>query len=62
MTTDFHLPGTAPKARVDADYLPVGPQFFDTMKIPLVKGRMFTPEEFALADKARTIRRPGRRS
>jgi predicted permease len=48
MTTDFHVPGTAPKARTEADYLPIGPGFFDTMKISLVKGRMFSPSEFAL--------------
>jgi predicted permease len=51
MTTDFHLPGTAPKARTEADILPIGPGFFDTMKIPMVKGRMFSPAEFALIDK-----------
>jgi predicted permease len=51
MSTDFHLPGTAPKARTEADVLPIGPGFFDTMKIPMVKGRMFTPAELALIDK-----------
>jgi predicted permease len=49
--TSFHLPGTPPKASVEADYLPIGPGFFDTMKIPMVKGRMFSPAEFALLDK-----------
>jgi predicted permease len=51
MSTDFHLPGTAPKARTEADYLPIGPGFFDTMKIPMVKGRMLSPAEFAMVDK-----------
>ncbi len=51
MQTDFHLAGTAPNARTVAAYLPIGPGFFDTMKIPIVKGRMFTPAEFALVDK-----------
>jgi predicted permease len=49
--TGFHLPGTLPKASVSADYLPIGPGFFDTMKIPMVKGRMISPAEFALIDK-----------
>jgi predicted permease len=51
MSTDFHLPGTAPKARTEADYLPIGPGFFETMKIPVVKGRMISAAEFALLDK-----------
>jgi predicted permease len=49
--TGFHLPGTPPKASVQADYLPIGPGFFDTMKIPMVKGRMISPAEFTLIDK-----------
>ncbi|HEX3742716.1 MAG TPA: ABC transporter permease [Bryobacteraceae bacterium] len=49
--TDFHLPGTPPKAWAQADYLPVGPGFFDTMKIPMVKGRMLNQAEFALEGK-----------
>jgi predicted permease len=49
--TSFHLPGTPPKASVSADHLPIGPGFFDTMKIPMVKGRMISPAEFALIDK-----------
>ncbi len=50
MLADFHLAGTAPNARTVAAYLPIGPGFFDTMKIPILKGRMFTPAEFALVD------------
>lgn len=50
-STDFHLPGTAPKARVTADFFPVGPQFFETMKIPVQRGRKFEPEEYDLAAK-----------
>lgn len=51
MQAGFHLAGTAPKALTEAAFLPIGPGFFDTMKIPIVKGRMFTPAEFALVDK-----------
>ncbi|HTQ57339.1 MAG TPA: ABC transporter permease [Bryobacteraceae bacterium] len=50
-TTDFHLPGTPPKATRDADFLPVGPRFFETMKIPVDRGRLFKPEEYELAAK-----------
>jgi predicted permease len=51
-STDFHLPGTPPKARVTADFFPVGPQFFETMKIPVQRGRKFEPREYELAAKA----------
>jgi predicted permease len=51
MQAGFHLAGTAPKALTEAAYLPIGPRFFDTMKISIVKGRMFTPAEFALLEK-----------
>ena len=51
-STDFHLPGTHPKARVSADFFPVGPQFFETMRIPVQRGRKFEPQEYELAAKA----------
>jgi predicted permease len=47
--TSFHLPGTPPKARIQVDYMPVGPGFFETMKIPMIRGRRFKPEEYELA-------------
>lgn len=50
--TDFHLPGAPPKASVHTDILGIGPQFFETMKIPVQRGRKFKPEEFELAVKA----------
>ena len=50
-STDFHLPGTPPKSRKTADYMPVGPQFFETMKIPVLRGRKFKPEEYELTAK-----------
>jgi predicted permease len=50
--TDFHLPGAPPKASVHTDILGIGPQFFETMKIPVQRGRKFKPEEFELAAKA----------
>jgi predicted permease len=51
-STDFHLPGTPPKASVQTDILSIGPQFFETMKIPVQRGRRFKPEEYELAAKA----------
>lgn len=50
-STSFHPPGTAPKAKGSADYFPVGPQFFETMRIPVARGRKFNPEEYELAAK-----------
>ena len=48
-TTDFHLEGTPPKARSAADWMPIGPDYFATMKIPLFRGRNFLPEEYQTA-------------
>ena len=50
-STDFHLPGTPPKSMKTADHMTVGPQFFETMKIPLLQGRKFKPEEYELTAK-----------
>ncbi len=50
-STDFHLPGTPPKSMRNADYMPVGPQFFETMKISVLQGRKFKPEEYELTAK-----------
>jgi predicted permease len=50
-STDFHLPGTPPKSMKTADYMPVGPQFFETMKIAVLQGRKFKPEEYELTAK-----------
>ena len=47
-STSFHLPGTPPKATKNADYMPVGPRFFETMEIPVLQGRKFQAEEYAL--------------
>jgi len=45
-TTDFHLPGTPKDQSADADMLPVGSGFFETMRIPLRLGRQFTSQDF----------------
>jgi predicted permease len=49
-STTFHLPGAPEHSEVEADYLPVGPKFFSTMKIPLQVGRDFTLPDFTVAD------------
>ena len=51
-STDFHLPGTPPKTMKTADYMAVGPQFFETVKIPVLRGRKFKPAEYELTARA----------
>lgn len=46
-TTDLHLPNAPDKASVESDYMEVGPGYFETMKIPLLKGREFLPADYA---------------
>ena len=49
--TSLHMPGSPPKTRMLVDYMPIGPGFFDTLKIPMLKGRMLNPAEFSLQSK-----------
>jgi predicted permease len=48
-TTSFHLEGTPKDEEKDADVLPIGPEFFHTMRIPLLAGRDFGAADFARA-------------
>jgi predicted permease len=49
MSRGFHWPGTPQDRRSDANFLYVGPDFFHTMQIPLLRGRTFHASDYALA-------------
>jgi predicted permease len=40
-SSDVHIKGQTEKSRVEVQWLAVGPDFFETMRIPLVRGRTF---------------------
>jgi predicted permease len=48
-TTSFHLEGTPKDEQADTDILPIGPDFFKTMRIALLDGREFNPADFTRA-------------
>jgi predicted permease len=48
-STSFHLRGKPKDEESDTDMLPVGPQFFKTMRIPLLAGREFSAVDYATA-------------
>ena len=49
MINGFHWPGTPQDQESEANILPVGPDFFHTMQIPLYGGRGFTPSDYVIA-------------
>ncbi len=49
MVTGFHWPGTPQDRQSNADVLPVGPDFFRTMQIPLLLGRTFREPDYEVA-------------
>jgi predicted permease len=57
--TDFHPPGTPDSTKADVDILPVGPNFFDVMRLPLKLGRDFENPDFAI-QAARAALPPGK--
>jgi predicted permease len=60
MKTVFHWPGTPQDRASDADVLQVGPNFFRTMRIALLAGRMFNASDYQIAsiDRAETAAVP----
>jgi predicted permease len=48
--TTFHLTGNPKEEEVSSDMLPIGPEFFGTMRIPLLAGREFSVADFTTAE------------
>ena len=57
--TDFHPPGTPDNTKADSDIFPVGPGFFEAMRLPLKTGRDFNAADFAIQT-ARDALPPGK--
>ena len=55
----YPVPGKPKNEPAVVDVMPVGPEFFHTMRIPLLAGREFETGDFAAAEK---VRRKGRRN
>lgn len=55
-TTSFHLEGRPKDEEVDADQMSVGPDFFHTMRIPLLAGRPFDARDFATVQRWEAVR------
>jgi ABC-type antimicrobial peptide transport system permease subunit len=51
-TEDVHIEGQPAKNTVEVDMLSTGPNFFQTMRIPLIGGRTFTAVDFEQAEAA----------
>ncbi len=49
MIMGFHWPGTPQDQESEADALGVGPDFFETMHIPLVAGRRFSTSDYGVS-------------
>ena len=51
-TSDLHVEGQAEKSTQEVDMLAVGPDFYKTLRIPLLEGRAFTGADFEQAAQA----------
>lgn len=56
-TSDMHIEGRADKSTVETQMLSVGPDFFETMKIPLMTGRTLTAADAEPAHAAAIVNR-----
>jgi len=54
-TSDLHVEGQAEKASQEVDMLAVGPDFYKTLRIPLIGGRSFTGADFTQAAQAAAV-------
>ena len=52
---DVHLDGAPPKLNANTATLRVGLDFFQTMHIPMLAGRVFTPADFASAEATNAV-------
>ena len=59
---ELHLDNAPPKSNISVSTLPVGMDFFFTMGIPLVRGRVFTSADFAVAIAAHPSQGGGEKS
>jgi macrolide transport system ATP-binding/permease protein len=53
--SDVHLDGAPPKSNANTATLRVGLDFFRTMHIPVLAGRVFTPADFARAEATNAV-------
>jgi predicted permease len=53
--SDVHLDGAPPKSNANTALLRVGLDFFQTMRIPVLAGRVFTPADFASAEATNAV-------
>jgi predicted permease len=61
-STSVHVPGRSEKPSIPTDELSVGPEFFSTMRIPLLAGRTFTLADFEAAAQADAARKAPKQS
>ena len=55
---DVHVDGAPPKQNANTGKLPVGLNFFSTMRIPMLAGRNFTSADFAVAAATNAAEKP----
>jgi predicted permease len=61
-TSSLHVEGQPEKSEQQVDMLAAGPDFFKTMRIPLVGGHAFSSQDFEQATKAAAMEQPADQS